>query len=114
MKPMLKPPGTKLLKLKCNTLVSTSAFTFNLRRYIKGAIHEIFGYPLVGGLYTALHHIHRFLDPRLLSYMLTCDVAGIILLFGTLPCGRGRAGRRHHVRHHRPSSRSGPLSNRAL
>jgi hypothetical protein len=30
---MLKPPGTKLLKVKCDILVSTSAFKFNLRRY---------------------------------------------------------------------------------
>ena len=33
IKPMLKPPGTKLLILKCDVLVSTSAFTFKLRRY---------------------------------------------------------------------------------
>jgi len=29
----LKPPGTKRLKLKCDVLLSTSAFKFNLRRY---------------------------------------------------------------------------------
>ena len=34
MKPKLKPPGTKRLKLKCDILLSTSAFKFNLRRYI--------------------------------------------------------------------------------
>jgi len=33
MKPKLKPPGTKRLKLKCGILLSTSAFNFNLRRY---------------------------------------------------------------------------------
>jgi len=33
MKPTLKPPGTKHLKLKCDILLSTSAFKFNLRRY---------------------------------------------------------------------------------
>jgi len=33
MKPMLKPPGTKHLKLKCGMLLSTFAFKFNLRRY---------------------------------------------------------------------------------
>ena len=33
MKPKLKPPGTKRLKLKCDILLSTSAFEFNLRRY---------------------------------------------------------------------------------
>ena len=33
MKPELKPPGTKRLKLKCDILHSTFAFTFNLRRF---------------------------------------------------------------------------------
>jgi len=33
MKPTLKPPGTDRLKLKCDSLLSTSAFKFNLRRY---------------------------------------------------------------------------------
>ena len=32
--PTLKAPGTKRLKLKCDILLSTSAFTFNLRRYV--------------------------------------------------------------------------------
>jgi hypothetical protein len=29
------PPGSKLLKLKCDKLVSNFALKFNLRRYIK-------------------------------------------------------------------------------
>jgi len=33
MKSKLKPPGTKRLKLKCDIMLSTSAFKFNLRRY---------------------------------------------------------------------------------
>jgi hypothetical protein len=33
MKPELKPPGTKRLKLKCVLLLSTYALNFNLRRY---------------------------------------------------------------------------------
>ena len=33
MKPKLKPPGAKRLKLNCNVPLSTSAFKFNLRRY---------------------------------------------------------------------------------
>ena len=33
IKPKLKPPGTKRLILKCDTLLSTSAFKFHLRRY---------------------------------------------------------------------------------
>ena len=32
IRPMLKPPGTKHLKLKCDMLLSTFAFKFNLRR----------------------------------------------------------------------------------
>jgi hypothetical protein len=35
MKPMLKPPGTKHLKLKCGVLLSAFAFKFYLRRYIE-------------------------------------------------------------------------------
>ena len=34
IKPQLKPPGTKRLKLKCDILLSTFAFRF-LRRYTK-------------------------------------------------------------------------------
>jgi hypothetical protein len=33
IKPKLKSPGTKHLKLKCDILLSTSAFKFKLRRY---------------------------------------------------------------------------------
>ena len=40
IKPMLKPPGTKHLKLKCDILHSTFAFNFYLRRYSKGARGE--------------------------------------------------------------------------
>ena len=36
--PKLKPPGNKPLKLlKCDVLLSPSAFKFNLRRYSKAA-----------------------------------------------------------------------------
>jgi len=44
MKPMLKPPGTKHLKLKCDILLSTFAFKTNLRRYIQAtpAVYELF------------------------------------------------------------------------
>jgi len=35
VKPMLKPPGTKHWKLKCDELLSSFAFKFNLRRYIQ-------------------------------------------------------------------------------
>ena len=33
MKPMMKPPGTKRLQLKYDSLLSNFAFNFNLRRY---------------------------------------------------------------------------------
>ena len=33
IKPRLKPPGSKRLKLNCDALLSTSAFKFTLRRY---------------------------------------------------------------------------------
>jgi hypothetical protein len=36
IKPKLKPPGTKLLKPKCDILLSISAFKFSLRRYTTG------------------------------------------------------------------------------
>jgi len=35
MKPKFKPPGTRRLKLKFDTLLSTSGLKFNLRRYIE-------------------------------------------------------------------------------
>jgi hypothetical protein len=42
----LKPPGAKRLKLKCDTLLSTSAFNFfKLHRYIK----DLFTAPTVVG-----------------------------------------------------------------
>jgi hypothetical protein len=33
IKPTLEPTGTKRLKLKCDVLLSTAAFKFDLRRY---------------------------------------------------------------------------------
>jgi hypothetical protein len=35
MKPKLNPPGTKRLKLNCDTLLSSYAFKVDLRRYIE-------------------------------------------------------------------------------
>jgi len=35
IRPKLKPPGTTRLKLRCDMLLSTSAFKSNLRRYTK-------------------------------------------------------------------------------
>jgi len=39
MKPMLKAPGTKRLKLTCDILLSRFAFEFNLRGYNEGLVH---------------------------------------------------------------------------
>ena len=36
MKPNLKPPGSKLLKLTCDGPLSNFAFKFKLRRYTMG------------------------------------------------------------------------------
>ena len=36
MKPTLNPPGTNRLKLKCDILLSSSAFKFNFHRYSLG------------------------------------------------------------------------------
>jgi len=45
MKPKLKPPGTERLKLKCDMLLSTSAFTTNLRHYNSAFVSggDVFG-----------------------------------------------------------------------
>ena len=37
IKTQLKPPGTKRLKLKCDVLLSTSAFRLSWRRYTEAA-----------------------------------------------------------------------------
>ena len=44
--PTLKPPGTKRLKLKWDTLLSSFAFKFNMRRY---NVASRGGAPLQGG-----------------------------------------------------------------
>ena len=48
MKPKLKPPETKRLKLNCDIMLSTSAFEFNLRRYTTGSL-SIVDYPGLRG-----------------------------------------------------------------
>ena len=37
MNPVLKAPGSMLLKLRCDGPLSNFAFNFNLRRYVKAA-----------------------------------------------------------------------------
>jgi hypothetical protein len=46
IKPKLKAPGTKRLKLNCHELLSTVAFNFNLHRYIMAAEMRITVAPL--------------------------------------------------------------------
>jgi hypothetical protein len=46
MKPTLKVPGTKRLKLKYDEPLSKFAFTFNLRRYIAASAFSIAGFGL--------------------------------------------------------------------
>ena len=46
----LKPPGTQPLKLKCDIPLSTSAFKFDLRRYLKAKMGTESGQFLVGHL----------------------------------------------------------------
>ena len=60
IKPTLKAPGTKRLKLEWDTLLSTSAFKFSLRRYTPNGEADsgthayllitfgVFGVPVVG------------------------------------------------------------------
>ena len=63
--PTLKAPGTKRLKLKCDTLLSTFAFKFHLRRYIEAKFEHIFLERLYqqGQAHTARHVIHLVLNP---------------------------------------------------
>jgi len=43
MKPKLKPPGTKRLKLDCEILLSSVTFIFKLRRYHPAnALYQVF------------------------------------------------------------------------
>jgi len=41
MKPKSKLPGAKRLKLKCDIMLSTGAFKYNLRRHNEGAQHVV-------------------------------------------------------------------------
>jgi hypothetical protein len=45
MKPVLKAPGTKRLKLTCDKLLSNVAFSLNLRRYTEDALITVLHAP---------------------------------------------------------------------
>jgi len=57
MKPKLKPPGPKRLKLMCDILLSTFAFKFNLRRCSKvvASLTMIASVIITAGAYTRSH-----------------------------------------------------------
>jgi hypothetical protein len=46
MKFKLKAPGTKRLRLQCDTVLSTSAFSFNVRRYNSYWLHNATSVPV--------------------------------------------------------------------
>jgi hypothetical protein len=66
MKPTLKAPGAKRLKLKHDGPLSNFAFKFNLRRYITVAR---FAVDSVGTSRGCCHVIQRMSNPRFLSQM---------------------------------------------
>ena len=55
VKPTLKAPGIKLLKLECDKPLSNFAFKFNLRRYIKAIDREMLAFL---SRYGKLRHLH--------------------------------------------------------
>jgi len=55
MRPNLKPRGTKRLKLKCDILLSTSAFKFNLRHYSMAGVTS----STVARLAKAMHEVTK-------------------------------------------------------
>ena len=56
IKPILRPPGSKHLKLNCDVLLSTFAFKFNLRRFSAGDQVNV------------LHVIPKCVTPRVTRY----------------------------------------------
>jgi hypothetical protein len=60
IKPVLKAPGTKRLKLKYDVLLSSFAFNFNLRRYVM--VHAPTG---------AIMHVAKVARPEFLAWAYT-------------------------------------------
>ena len=66
IKPMLKPPGNKRLKLNCDMLLLKSAFKFNLRRYIKDALENACSqYPKLEGRFAQVSGMAYTFDAAL-------------------------------------------------
>ena len=57
IKPTLKTPGTKRLRLRCDEPLSDFAFNFNLRRYTQVFFHRYYATKTdkVAGAYTRQH-----------------------------------------------------------
>jgi hypothetical protein len=66
MRPILKPPGTKHLKLNCEKMLSTFAFKFSLCRYKKEGAAESGG---GGGRRVRGRGLHSFQFPLNLSIL---------------------------------------------
>ena len=78
IKPKLKPPGTKRLKLGYEELISNFAFKFNLRHYTMGFNRVHITQQVESSVarwkqaryrlpHTARHVIHRTLNPRFVT-----------------------------------------------
>ena len=64
IKPKLKPPGSKLLKLKCDVLPSNFAFKFNLRRYNQVSICNTDGADVEQRYGQGLTLVHSSAQPK--------------------------------------------------
>ena len=77
VKPMLKPPGIKHLKPKCDILLSTFAFKFNLRRNILAPLQKILRWAMflnmwslcIHMLHPAVNLVHRVSRHTLIAYI---------------------------------------------
>jgi len=68
MKTKLKLPGTKRLKLKCDILLSTSAFKFKLRRYTTGEALEMKENPAIQREPDGGYHVRPFFSIVMAAY----------------------------------------------
>jgi hypothetical protein len=100
IKPKLKPPGTKHLKLNCDILLSASAFKFNLRRYTEVARQVLEVGRQVAEEHAALRAVGpakilptasstRVMNPRVLNEMAAYDVARASNVSQALAVGGG-------------------------
>jgi len=102
MKPTLKVPGTKRLKLEYDGLLSNFAFKFNLRRYSEGNAMKSTdpgdadaGSAAAGSTTTLKQYIQSFDQAALADTARIVSVEGVVLaerqtgaLFGSIEVGR--------------------------